>query len=608
MLGVASVRRKAQQVSLRAGKGGKGGKKRRQGGGADSGYKPSKVSEGSAYTHETRDMILELRNVDKNAPDGKPILKDVCLGMYLGAKIGILGANGAGKSTVMRILAGEDKDFLGELAIDDSVRIGYLEQEPELEGETVIECLEPALAHTKAMLTEFEEVSARMTDPDADMDALLEQMDKLQSSIDACDGWELDSKLDRAMQALRCPPRDAKVATLSGGERRRVAICRLLLSNPDILLLDEPTNHLDAQSVAWLERFLGEFKGTVVAITHDRYFLDNVAGWILELDQGQGIPFEGNYSGWLHSKAKRLKEEKKAKADLEAQIDKELEFIQRRSSGQQKKGKARLRRYEDLVESAKAYNRDAGLESIVINPGPSLGSEVVVARGLCKGYDDRLLMNEADFQFPPGAVIGIVGPNGAGKTTLFKMIMGTEKPDAGEVTIGDTVVPIYVDQSRDGLDGDNTVFEEIADGDDVIDLGGREIMSRAYCSWFNFKGTVQNQLVSTLSGGERNRLQLAKTCRLGGNLLMLDEPSNDLDVDTLRALETAIENFAGTVVCVSHDRWFLDRTATHILAFEGDSEVVFFEGSYSEYEEDRIARTGVADPSRVKYRPMPTFA
>jgi len=553
-------------------------------------------------------MILALDNVDKNAPDGKAILKDVCLGMYMGAKIGILGSNGAGKSTVMRILAGKDKDFDGELQVDPSVRIGHLEQEPVLEAETVIENLEPALQRTKDMLDEFNEISMQMAEPDADMDTLLARMDTLQSTLDACNGWELDKKLDQAMEALRCPPREAKVATLSGGERRRVAICRLLLSEPDILLLDEPTNHLDAESVAWLERFLGDFKGTVVAITHDRYFLDNVAGWILELDQGQGIPFEGNYSAWLESKARRLQEEKKRKKDLEAQIEKELEFINSRRSGRQKKGKARLRRYEELVDAAATYSREAGLDSIVITPGPWLGAEVVSVIGVSKGYGNRLLINNANFQIPPGAVVGIIGPNGAGKTTLFKMIMGTEQPDLGRIVVGDTVVPMYVDQGREGLDDESTVFDELTGGVDIIDIGGREIMSRAYCSWFNFKGSVQNQLVSTLSGGERNRLQLAKTLRLGGNLLMLDEPSNDLDVDTLRALETAIENFAGTVVCVSHDRWFLDRVATHILAYEGDSELRFFEGSYSEYEEDRIARTGVVDPVRVKYRPMPSFA
>lgn len=606
MLGVASVRRRGPKVFVNAVKGGKGGNHFKKGRGADPApTKVSKVTEGAAYAQETRKMILELDNVDKTAVDGKIILKDVCLGMYMGAKIGILGTNGAGKSTVMRILAGKDTDFDGELKLDPSIRIGYLEQEPVLEAETVIENLEPALAHTKAMLTEFEEVSAKMADPDEDMDALLARMDTLQCRIDACNGWELDSTVNQAMEALRCPPRDAKVATLSGGEQRRVAICRLLLSNPDILLLDEPTNHLDAQSVAWLERFLADFKGTVVAITHDRYFLDNVAGWILELDEGKGIPFEGNYSSWLESKAYRLANAAKKKVGLEAQIKKELEYVKMQRSGQQKKGKARLRKYESLVAEAASFNRNAGIDSIVITPGPQLRGVVVKAKGLCKGFGERMLISDANFDFPPGAVVGIVGPNGAGKSTLFKMIMGTDLPDAGEIIVGDSVAPMYVDQTREGLAGDNSVYEELTGELDTIDVGGRMINSRQYASWFNFRGNIMDREVSSLSGGERNRLQLAKTLRLGGNLLMLDEPTNDLDIDTLRALETAIENFAGTVVCVSHDRWFLDRIATHILAYEGDSQLVFFPGSYSEYEEDRVARTGFADPTQVKYRPMP---
>ncbi|CAE7341625.1 ettA [Symbiodinium sp. CCMP2592] len=562
-----------------------------------------------AYDQETRDIILSMSNVDKKSLDGSYILKDVSLGMYMGAKIGILGKNGAGKSTVMRILAGEDDEFLGKLECDEAIQVGYLAQEPVLKEETVIANLEPAVDHIKGMVREFEDVSMQMTDPDADVDALMQKMETIQSKIDACNGWEIDQKLDEAMAALNCPPRDAKIATLSGGELRRVAICRLLLSNPDILMLDEPTNHLDAQSVAWLERFLAEFKGTVVAITHDRYFLDNVAGWILELDQGKGIPFQGNYSGWLEHKAKRLESEEKRKATLESQMAKELEFINARRSGRQKKGKARQRRFEDLEQQATAFNRSSELDSIVITPGPRLANEpVITAKNLSKGYGDRLLINEASFEIPPGAVVGIIGPNGAGKTTLFKMIMGKEQPDGGELLIGKTVAPMYVEQMRDDLDGDATVFEELTDGLDAIDIGGREVNSRAYCSWFNFRGKIQQRTVSSLSGGERNRLQLARTLRLGGNCLMLDEPSNDLDVETLRALETAIENFAGTVLCVSHDRWFLDRIATHIIAYEGDSQVVFFEGGYSDYEEDRFQRTGVRDPTKIKYKPMPTFA
>eukprot|EP00929_Paragymnodinium_shiwhaense_P013682 TRINITY_DN121528_c0_g1_i1.p1 TRINITY_DN121528_c0_g1~~TRINITY_DN121528_c0_g1_i1.p1 ORF type:complete len:711 (+),score=128.55 TRINITY_DN121528_c0_g1_i1:264-2135(+) len=609
MMGVAIAQRQRRARTALRGKkrGGRGGYQRK-GGPPPAEEKVSKVSEGAAYAQETRQIILSLDSIDKNAMDGTAILKDVSLGMYRGAKIGILGANGAGKSTVMRILAGKDKDFAGELVKKPNIRVGHLEQEPTLEEETVIETLEPALAVTRGMLNEFNEVSEKMTDADADMDALMARMSELQSQLDACGGWELDAKLDQAMEALRCPPRDAKIATLSGGERRRVAICRLLLENPDILLLDEPTNHLDAQSVAWLERYLHDFKGTVVAITHDRYFLDNVAGWILELDQGNGIPFEGNYSAWLESKAKRLESEKGKQAALKRQMKEELDFINQSRGGQLKKGKARLRKYEDLQKQAANYTRDSTLDSIIINPGPRLSGTVVTAQGVCKGYGDRLLLNDAHFNIPPGAVVGVIGPNGAGKTTLFKMVMGYEKPDDGTLTIGDSVVPMYVDQSRDDLDGERTVYEEIADGYDVIDVGGREIMAHQYCSWFNFNGSIKDRQVSTLSGGERNRLQLAKTLRLGGNVLMLDEPSNDLDVDTLRALETAIENFAGTTIVVSHDRWFLDRIATHIIAYEGDSEVRFFSGSYSEYEADRFKRTGVADPTKVKYKPMPEFA
>jgi len=586
-------------------------KKSKKGGGGPSAPPiPKSSAADNAYDQETRDIILQMSNVEKKALDGSFILKDVSLGMYMGAKIGILGKNGAGKSTVMRILAGQDDKFLGKLEKEESVQVGYLPQEPVLDKETVIENLEPAVDHIKAMVREFEDISVQMTDPDADIDALMEKMEKIQTQIDACDGWEVDKKLDEAMEALRCPPRDAKIEKLSGGELRRVAICRLLLSNPDILMLDEPTNHLDAQSVAWLERFLADFKGTVVAITHDRYFLDNVAGWILELDQGKGLPFQGNYSGWLEHKANRLASEAKRKATLEAQMAKELEFINARRGGRQKKGRARQRKFEELEAQAQAFNRSSELDSIVITPGPRLDSSipVITAKNLSKGYGERLLISEANFEIPAGAVVGIVGPNGAGKTTLFKMIMGQEKPDSGELLVGETVAPMYVEQMRSELDGDSTVFEELTDGLDAIDIGGRSVNSRAYCSWFNFRGSIQQRTISSLSGGERNRLQLAKTLRLGGNCLMLDEPSNDLDVETLRALETAIENFAGTVLCVSHDRWFLDRIATHIIAYEGDSKVVFFEGGYTDYEEDRFERTGVKDPTAVKYKPMPKFA
>lgn len=608
MLG-STLRRRRPGVALKAKKGGKkkGGSKwddgpeRKQQGSAP-------VSEGAAYAQETRKIILDLDHVDKKAQDGTPILKNVSLGMYLGAKIGILGRNGAGKSTVMRILAGKDDKFLGNLTLEKGIRVGHLEQEPVIEEETVIECLEQAVLPMKQMIQDFEDVSVAMAEPDADIDALMAQMDDLQAKIDAADAFNLDSKLDQAMEALRCPPREAKIETLSGGEKRRVAICRLLLSSPDILLLDEPTNHLDAQSVAWLERYLFEFKGTVVAITHDRYFLDNVAGWILELDEGKGIPFEGNYSSWLESKAKRLGQESSKKKTLQRQMQNELEFINSMRSGQQKKGKARLRKYADLEKSAEDFTRNSELDSIVISPGPRLADEVVRVKNLSKGYGERLLISDATFELPAGAVVGIIGPNGAGKTTLFNMITGKEQPDSGDVVVGSTVAPMYVDQSRGDLDPESTVFEEVTGDQDYLNIGGREVMGRQYCSWFNFKGSMQSRRVKDLSGGERNRLQLAKTLRLGGNVLMLDEPSNDLDVDTLRALETAIENFAGTVLCVSHDRWFLDRIATHILAYEGDSQVRFFPGNYGEYEEDRIARTGIIDPSNVTYKPMPTIA
>jgi len=571
---------------------------------------PGEVKEGSAYTQETRRTILTMHKVSKRAPNGKEILKNVSLGMYLGAKIGILGANGAGKSSLMRILSGDDTTFDGECTLADGIKIGYLQQEPPLEdGETVESNIEPALADICGTLKEFEDVSAAMALPDCDMDVLLVQMERLQTKIDACNGWEVERIKSRAMDALRCPPGDALVATLSGGERRRVALCRLLLQAPDILLLDEPTNHLDAESVAWLERFLADFPGTVVAVTHDRYFLDNVAGWILELDRGQGIPFEGNYSQWLQDKDTRLSMEKRQNNSLQKQIKAELEWVNKMAKGQQKKGKARLTRYEDLVAQAAEYTAASQLDSIVIPvPVKRLGDKVVEARALCKGYGDRLLMDNAEFTIPAGALVGIIGGNGAGKTTLFRMIMDQQSPDSGVLEIGETVVPMYVDQSRDELANTNTVYEEISGGSDEVVLGGRAISARQYCSWYNFNGGDQQKKVGDLSGGERNRLQLAKTLKSGGNLLLLDEPTNDLDVDTLRSLEDALGNFAGTSIVISHDRWFLDRLATHILAYEGDSKLVWFEGSYSEYEEDRIRRTGNSDPTSVKYRPMATMS
>lgn len=586
----------------------KGGGGKSQGNGGHPNYKSAgEVREGGAYSQETRDVILSLDRANKTAPNGKQILKNVGVAMYLGAKIGFLGSNGAGKSSLMRILAGQDQEFEGTLQLSSGIKVGYLQQEPQLNmNSTVLENIAPALAPTKAMLTEFEEVSMKMAEGGDDYEALLSKMDKLQSAIDAIEGWELDRQLERAMQALRCPPGDSIVDNLSGGEVRRVALARLLLERPEVLLLDEPTNHLDADSVAWLERFLAEFKGTVVAVTHDRYFLDNVAGWILELDRGQGIPFEGNYSEWLKAKAKRLETETRQQASLQRSIASELDWVNSNAKGQQKKGKARLRRYEDLEKQASEYTRTSQLDSITIPQAPRLGSQVIEVQGLNKSYGDRLLMKDLTFSVPPGSVVGIIGANGAGKSTLFRMLVGQEQPDSGELKIGETVRTMYVDQSREALNADRSVIEEIGDGAEEVDLGGRKVAMRAYASWFNFKGGDQQKSVGVLSGGERNRLQLAKVLKQSGNLLLLDEPTNDLDVDTLRALETAIDSFAGSSMIISHDRWFLDRLATHILAFEGDSEVVWFEGSYSEYAADRQKRLGKVEPTRIKYRKLAT--
>lgn len=571
------------------------------------GYKsPGDVRDGSAYSQETRKIILSLDRVSKVAPNGKQILKNVGLGMYLGAKIGVLGQNGAGKSSVLRILAGEDQSFDGELQLAPGIRVHHLEQEPKLDaGMTVMENIEPALESVKSLLREFEEVSMKMAEGEGDTDKLMSKMDKLQNTIEAVNGWELDRQVERAMDALRCPPPDAKVDNLSGGERRRVALCRLVLEAPDILLLDEPTNHLDAQSVAWLEQFLAVFQGTVVAVTHDRYFLDNVAGWILELDRGQGIPFEGNYSEWLTNKAKRFEDEKKQQSALAKAVNEELEWVRSNQKGQQKKGKARMRQYEELVAKQNEFTARATMDSITIPAGPRLGNQVIEINELVKAYDDRVLIDGLTCSIQPGSVVGIVGPNGTGKSTLFRMIMGEEEPDSGSITIGETVVPMYVDQSRDALDNEKTVYEAIGGGYEEIQLGpSKSINTRQYLSWYNFTGADQQKKVGVLSGGERNRLQLASVLRQSGNLLLLDEPTNDLDVDTLRALEEAIANFAGTVIVISHDRWFLDRLATHILAYEGDSSTVWYEGGYSEYEADRQARTGVADPTRVKFRKL----
>lgn len=596
-----------------AAKGKKDAGKPRPGGGSGSGgggkfKSPGEVSQGSAYSQETRQTILTMQKLTKTTPTGKQLLKNVSLGIYLGAKIGILGANGSGKSTLMKVLAGLDSSFEGSVEVQKGLRVGYLPQEPLLDaGESVWSNIEPALADMKAKIAAFEQVSVDMGSPDADMDKLMLRMESLQSEIDTANGWEIDRTAERAMDALRCPPREALVAQLSGGERRRVALCRLLLSNPQMLLLDEPTNHLDAQSVSWLERFLASFPGTVVAVTHDRFFLDNVAGWILELDRGQGIPFEGNYSTWLEAKAKRIAGESASQAARERAISAEWEYVSNQRQGQVKKGKARLRAYEELLEASAAFVRQSTLDGIVIPIGPRLGGTVVEAKGLMKGFD-RLLIDDLNFMLPPGAVVGVVGANGAGKSTLFKMIMGEDQPDGGELIVGSTVRPMCVDQSRDKLDANKTVYETLSEGGEELVIGGRGVPARAYCAWFNFKGGDQQKRVGDLSGGERNRLQLAKTLLTGGNLLLLDEPSNDLDVDTLRCLEDAILNFSGSTIVISHDRWFLDRICTHVLAFEGDSHVHWFDGSYSEYEADRRKRTGVTEPTRIKYRPMPALA
>jgi energy-dependent translational throttle protein EttA len=549
--------------------------------------------------------IYTMKGLGKIHPPDKVVLRDIWLSFLPGAKIGVLGLNGAGKSTLLRIMAGEDRDFGGEAFPADGISVGFLPQEPRLDPtKTVLGNVEEGAAAVRALLTRFDEVNAKFGEdmsPD-DMDKLLAEQARLQDRIDAANAWDLDSRLELAMDALRLPPADAEVTKLSGGERRRVALCRLLLQSPDLLLLDEPTNHLDAESVAWLERFLKDYPGTVVAVTHDRYFLDNVAGWILELDRGHGIPWEGNYSSWLDQKKQRLAVEEKQETRRQRTLERELEWIRMSPRARQAKGKARLNKYEQML----AEDTQQKLESveIYIPPGPRLGDIVVEARGVRKAYGDLLLMDDVSFTLPRGGIVGVIGPNGAGKTTLFRMITGQEKPDAGTLRIGDTVQIGYVDQSRDTLDPQKSVWEEIGGGEEELTLGKRTVPSRAYASWFNFKGRDQQRKVGVLSGGERNRLHLAKLLRKGSNLLLLDEPTNDLDVDTLRALEEALVEFAGCVVVISHDRWFLDRIATHMLAFEGDSRVVWFEGNYQDYEADRKRRLGAeADqPHRIKYR------
>jgi ATP-binding cassette ChvD family protein len=551
--------------------------------------------------------IYTMKGLGKVHPPDSVVLRDIWLSFLPGAKIGVLGLNGAGKSSLLRIMAGEDTEFLGEAFPADGISVGFLPQEPRLNPDKDVKGnVEEGVAATKALLDRYDELNMKLGEDlsPEQMDKVLEEQGRLQDKIDAVNAWEIDSQLELAMDALRCPPPDSDVTTLSGGERRRVALCRLLLTSPDLLLLDEPTNHLDAESVAWLERFLKEYKGTVVAVTHDRYFLDNAAEWILELDRGSGIPWKGNYSSWLDQKQQRLSLEEKSETKRQKTLQRELEWIRMSPRARQSKGKARLNAYEQLLNEDTAQKIEQ--VEIYIPPGPRLGDVVVEARGVRKAYGDLLLMDDLSFTLPRGGIVGVIGPNGAGKTTLFRMITGVEGPDAGTLRLGETVQLGYVDQSRDALAPNKSVWEEISGGEDELMVGKRPVPSRAYVSWFNFKGAQQQRKVGTLSGGERNRVHLAKLLQRGSNLLLLDEPTNDLDVDTLRALEEALLNYAGCAVVISHDRWFLDRIATHMLAFEGDSRVVWFEGNYQDYEADRKRRLGAeADtPHRIKYRKL----
>ena len=549
------------------------------------------------------EYIYYMHGLTKAYPGGKKVLENIHLQFFPDAKIGVLGVNGAGKSTLLKIMAGIDKEFTGEAWVAKGATCGYLEQEPKLDpAESVLENVMEGVAAKKALVDRFNEISMQLAEDYSD--ELMEEMTRLQDQIDAQGLWDLDSQVEMAMDALRCPAPDAEVTKLSGGERRRVALCRLLLSHPDLLLLDEPTNHLDAESVAWLEKHLRDYKGAVLIITHDRYFLDNVTSWILELDRGRGIPYEGNYSSWLGQKQKRMEQEGREDAARQRALARESEWIAASPKARQAKSKARIQRYEELVE--RAANKQVGTAEIIIPVAERLGNNVVDFEGLSKGYGDRLLIDDLTFKLPPGGIVGVIGPNGAGKTTLFRMLTGQETPDAGTIKIGESVKLGYVDQSRDALDPNKTVWEEISGGNDVIYLGKREINSRAYCSTFNFKGGDQQKKVGVLSGGERNRVHLAKMLKSGANVLLLDEPTNDLDVDTLRALEEALEDYAGCAVVISHDRWFLDRLATHILSFEGDSHVEWFEGNFQDYEADKVRRlgAGAVEPHRIKYKPL----
>ena len=551
-------------------------------------------------------IIFSMNRVGKVLPSSnRIILKDICLSFFYGAKIGIIGLNGSGKSTLMKIIAGVEQSYQGEVVWAPGYSVGYLEQEPQMDPEkTVLEVVQEGVQEIMDVLKEYEEVNLKFCEPmsDDEMNKLIERQGELTEKIEHCGGWEIDSKLERAMDALQCPPSDAKIATLSGGERRRVALCRLLLQQPDVLLLDEPTNHLDTESIQWLEAHLQQYKGTIIAVTHDRYFLDDVAGWILELDRGEGIPWKGNYSSWLEQKTKRLEMEEKQESKRRKTLERELEWVRMAPKARHAKSKARLGAYEKLA-SQDGKEKEANLE-IYIPDGPKLGNKVILFNDVSKAYGDKLLFEHLSFVLPPAGIVGVIGPNGAGKTTLFRLIMGLEQPDSGDITIGETVKLAYVDQQHKSIDPDKTVFQTIADGSDWIRLGKRDVNARAYVSRFNFTGSDQEKLCGVLSGGERNRLHLALTLKDEGNVLLLDEPTNDVDVNTIRALEEGLENFAGCAVVISHDRWFLDRIATHILAFEGDSQVYFFEGTYSEYEENKKKRLGDEEPKRFKYKKL----